>query len=78
MKPTQKQYENLANAIILQAVDDWRACTVEKNGMLCHPRSDLVNRTEIEAFFRSKWFTELSSIDPERLITTLKDSEKST
>ena len=77
MKPTQKQYEDLANAIITQAIYDWRACTVEKNGTLCHPRSDLVNRREIEAFFRSKWFTTLSSIDPEMLIKKLKEAEKS-
>ena len=53
-------YENLANAIILQAVKDYRLHDDEK---------ELVS---IERFFRSGWFNTLTSIDPEMLIAKLR------
>ncbi len=55
-----KPYENLANAIILQAVKDYRLHDDEK---------ELAN---IERFFRSGWFNTLTSIDPEMLIAKLR------
>ena len=54
-----KPYENLANAIILQAVNDYRNT------------NSLDERAYIERFFRSKWFSILTSIDPEVLISKL-------
>ena len=53
-------YENLANAIVLQAVKDYRLHDDEK---------ELVS---IERFFRSGWFNTLTSIDPEMLISKLR------
>jgi len=53
-------YENLANAIVLQAVKDYRLHNDEK---------ELVS---IERFFRSGWFNTLTSIDPEMLIAKLR------
>ena len=53
-------YENLANAIILQAVKDYRLHDDEK---------ELVS---IERFFRSGWFSTLTSINPEMLISKLR------
>lgn len=53
-------YESLANAIILQAVKDYR-------------RSTSRQRNAIVRFFRSEWFKVLSNIDPELLITKLKE-----
>ena len=53
-------YENLANAIVLQAVKDYRLHDDEKK---------LVS---IERFFRSGWFNTLTSIDPEMLIAKLR------
>lgn len=49
-------YENLANAIILQAVKDYRLTDDEQQ------------LQEIERFFRSGWFGVLSKVDPEFLI----------
>ena len=48
-----KPYENLANAIILQAVKDYRLS------------DDEWELQEIEHFFRSSWFGVLSKVNPE-------------
>ena len=54
-----KPYENLANAIVLQAVNDYRNT------------NSLDEQADIERFFRSKWFSILTSLDPEVLISKL-------
>jgi hypothetical protein len=53
-------YENLANAIVLQAVKDYRL------------HDDEQQLASIERFFRSGWFNTLTSIDPETLIAKLR------
>ena len=53
-------YEELANAIVLQAVKDYRL------------HDDEQELTSIERFFRSGWFNTLTSIDPEMLIAKLR------
>lgn len=53
-------YEELANAIVLQAVKDYR---------LHDDEQELVS---IERFFRSEWFGVLTNIEPEILITKLR------
>jgi hypothetical protein len=53
-------YENLANAIVLQAVKDYRL------------HDDEPELASIERFFRSGWFGVLTRIDPEMLITNLR------
>ena len=57
-------YEELANAIVLQAVKDYRLA------------DDEAELAEIERFFRSGWFGVLSKVDPEYLIRNLR-KEKS-
>lgn len=57
-------YEELANAIVLQAVKDYRLT------------DDEAELAEIERFFRSGWFGVLSKVDPEYLIRNLR-KEKS-
>ncbi len=57
-------YENLAQAIILQAVKDYR---------LTDDESELA---EIERFFRSGWFGVLSKVDPEYLIKKLRKEKQ--
>ena len=57
-------YEELANAIVLQAVKDYRLT------------DDEAEIAEIERFFRSGWFGVLSKVDPEYLIRNLR-KEKS-
>ncbi len=53
-------YENLANAIVLQAVKDYRL------------HDDEQELASIERFFRSGWFGVLTSINPEMLISKLR------
>jgi len=57
-------YENLANAIILQAVKDYRLTDDERE------------LQEIERFFRSGWFGVLSKVDPEFLIKKLRKEKR--
>lgn len=57
-------YENLANAIILQAVKDYRLTDDEQE------------LQEIERFFRSGWFGVLSKVDPEFLIKELRKEKQ--
>jgi hypothetical protein len=53
-------YEELANAIVLQAVKDYRL------------NEDKRELASIEPFFRSAWFSTLTSINPEMLISKLR------
>lgn len=64
-------YENLANAIILQAVKDYR---VALKCLKVNPRNKtaLADKEEIERFFRSEWFSVLTSVDGEMLIRSLQ------
>ena len=57
-------YENLANAIILQAVKDYRLTDDEQE------------LQEIERFLRSGWFGVLSKVDPEYLIRQLRKEKR--
>ena len=57
-------YENLANAIVLQAVKDYRL------------HDDEQELASIERFFRSGWFNTLTSIDPEMLIAKLRKEKE--
>ena len=57
-------YENLANAIILQAVKNYRLTDDEQE------------LQEIERFFRSGWFGVLSKVDPEYLIRQLRKEKR--
>jgi len=56
-------YEDLANAIVLQAVKDYRRNASQNN------------RTSIEKFFRSEWFRVLTKIDGEGLIQRLRKEQ---
>ena len=64
-------YENLANAIILRAVADYRHALRKSKQ---HPERDFFWQeiNSIERFFRSAWFCFLTGIDPEVLIRRLK------
>lgn len=60
-------YKELANAIILQAVKDYRkALKHDERG----------RKREIEKFFRSEWFSILTSISGEMLIQKLRAEVK--
>ncbi|NCC14935.1 MAG: hypothetical protein EOM28_01095 [Clostridia bacterium] len=53
-------YEELANAIVLQAVKDYRL------------HDDKKELASIERFFHSDWFGVLTDINPEMLIAKLR------
>ena len=58
-------YQELANAIVLQAVKDYR---------MTENQQDL---DSLERFFRSEWFAVLTTLDPDFLIQQLQ-KEKAT
>lgn len=69
---TNDPYTGLANAIILQAVKDYRSALIK----LSRGRNnkDAKNmKEEVERFFRSGWFGMLTQIDPEMLIRKLQE-----
>ena len=56
-----EEFENLANAVILQAVKDWRwAVKVLKKRSRYLPAREM--REDCEKFFRSEWFGQLTGI----------------
>ena len=65
-------YERLANAIVLQAVSDYR---VALKKIKAHPknREAISEALEIEKFFRSSWYSILTDVDGEYLIRRLQD-----
>ena len=65
-------YERLANAIILQAVSDYRTALKK---IKAHPknRQAIDEALEIERFFRSGWYSQLTSVDGEYLIRRLQE-----
>ena len=64
-------YQDLANAIILMAVKDYRdALKKLKKRPSYGPAKDMKN--EVERFFRSDWYRELTSIDGNVLIKNLQ------
>lgn len=65
-------YENLANAIILQAVRDYRTTLKCLKRNSCNRDADR-RKNEIERFFRSQLFTVLTSVDGEMLIRSLHE-----
>ena len=58
-------YEKLANAIIIQAVKDYRIA------LRCHGQ-----KRKYEQFFRSEWFSILTSLDGELLMERIKEEYK--
>lgn len=67
-----KWYEQLANAIILQAISDYKTPPIDHGRKL---DDDMIEsaRDEIERFIRSDWFGILTSLDPEYLIRLLRE-----
>ena len=67
-------YEALANAVILQAVRDWRdACRITKS----YPENfaEERKRQAIERFFRSDWFSVLTNLDGRLLLRKLQEEQ---
>lgn len=73
----ENPYEKLANAIILQAVSDYRAALkkVKKNP---NNREAIEGALQLEKFFRSEWYQVLTSVDGEYLIEKLREEVSET
>lgn len=63
----------LAHAIVLRAVDDWRAAY--RLYLRSNYGAGRLETAECERFFRSKWFLLLSNLDGEALIRRLRAEE---
>ena len=64
-------YTDLANAIIIQAVKDYRKAlkTLKR-----YPRNEPAKAVveEVEEFFRSEWYRTLTSVDADMLMTKIR------
>lgn len=65
-------YTELANAIILQAVKDYRSA-LRCLSVNPHNHTAEADKNEVERFFRSQWFSMLTAIDGEMLIRSLRE-----
>ena len=67
----RENWEDLANAIILKAVDDYRRCR-----RLVRQKPDLKEAQkmirEVEQFFCSRWFCQLADLDGPQILDRLK------
>jgi len=66
-------YKNLANAIIIQATEDYRSAY--KRHIRCYRCGDKTNPEleELERFFRSEWYRTLTSVDGEYLMKRIRE-----
>ena len=64
-------WENLANAIILQAVEDYRRAR-RRVRMLPGQKEAQARIREVEKFLRSWWFAQLTDVDGKKLLERLK------
>jgi hypothetical protein len=63
--------ENLANSIVLLAVKDYRDA-LKKLKKWPRNKAAQIMKAEVERFFRSAWYRELTSVDGEYLISKLQ------
>ena len=66
------QYENIANAIVIQACKDYRRAYrryLRRYRCTGTPDAEL---TELEAFFRSTWYRSLSALDGEYIMDRIR------
>lgn len=73
----ENPYEKLANAIVLQAVSDYRR-TLRKVKKNPNNREAIDGALQIEMFFRSEWYQVLTSVDGEYLIEKLREEVSET
>ena len=67
-----ESYENLANAIIIRAVKDYRKA-LRALSLCPSNRSAQYEARDIERFFRSSYFQTLTDLNPETLISRLNE-----
>lgn len=67
----ENPYERLANAVILQAVTDYRVA-LKKIKTYPINKDAMSEALSIERFFRSGWYSMLTSVDGEYMIRKLQ------
>ena len=73
----QTIWEDLANAIIVQAAEDYRSALKHLN----HPNPEKRQRAEkqkleLERFFHSRWYARLTTLDPDYLLSRLQAEQE--
>ena len=68
----RKAYENLANAIIEQAANDFREAKLRLQKSARDAEAEKTYR-EVKRFFRSAWFSRLTPLDSELLLEKLEE-----
>jgi hypothetical protein len=73
MQYLQENWEDLANAIILSAVEDY---TGAYKRLLRHPTNRAAKKevAELEEFFFGDWYAMLSNVDPHYLLNKLQEA----
>ena len=66
-----KNWEALTQAIILQAVEDYRKCRRLVRRKPDQKAAQAMIR-EVEQFFRSRWFCQLADVDGVKILEELK------
>ena len=68
-------YHNLANAVILQAVKDYKSALfrLDDNPNNLDAQHE---KKSLERFFRSKWYATLTEVDPNRLMSEVQRQVK--
>jgi len=74
---TLHNWQELANAIILRAVEDYRDAH-DRNQLRPHHAETLREIRSIEQFFCSEWFEVLCNLDGKRLLSDLKKDMEGT
>ena len=67
----KQNWQALSQAIILQAVEDYRKCRRLVRRKPGQVEAQKMIR-EVEAFFRSRWFMQLSDVDGNMILEGLK------
>ncbi len=68
-------YHDLANAIILQAVKDYKNALFRLDDNP-NNRDARYDKKSLEKFFRSKWYATLTEVDPNRLMSEVQRQVK--
>ncbi len=68
----QRNWEDLVQAIIMKAVEDYRKARRRVRHFPDQKGAQATIR-EVEKFFRSRWFAQLTDIDGEMLIKRLRE-----
>lgn len=68
----EDNYQELANAVVLQAVKDWRSAAARLRKRPNNRDAEQM-RSETERFFLSGWFGVLTKLDGKVLLKKLKE-----